>query len=176
MRDEDGFAEFATGNARRLRHIARLLTGDEHRAEDLLQIALARTYRRWDRISRSDDPLSYVRRVLVNAHTDWWRRRWRHELPTERIPDSAAGGDLAGDQANRDELLRALATLTARERAVVVLRYYADLPEVEVARTLGVATGTVKSTAARALGKLRVSPELADSRPVRPAETPREAR
>ena len=168
MRDEDGFAEFAGGNARRLRHIARLLTGDEHRAEDLLQVALARTYRRWDRVSRYDDPLAYVRRVLVNAHTDWWRRRWRHEQPTAQLPDTPAGGDLAADHASRDQLARALATLTTRERAVVVLRYYADLTEVDIARTLGVATGTVKSTSARALAKLRISPELAD------AETTRE--
>jgi RNA polymerase sigma-70 factor (sigma-E family) len=174
MRDEDGFAEFARGNARRLRHIARLLTGDEHRAEDLLQIALARTYRRWDRVSRYDDPLAYVRRVLVNAHTDWWRRRWRYELPTGQVPDSAATGDLAGDQANRDQLLRALATLTPRERAVVVLRYYADASEADAARTLGVAVGTVKSTAARALAKLRVSPELAEARPAAPVDTTRE--
>jgi RNA polymerase sigma-70 factor (sigma-E family) len=167
MRDEDGFAEFATGNARRLRHIARLLTGDEHRAEDLLQVALARTYRRWDRVRQYDDPLAYVRRVLVNAHIDWWHRRWRHEVPTERLPDAPVAGDLAGDQADRDQLTRALAALAPRERAVIVLRYYADLSEADIARTLGVAAGTVKSTAARALAKLRVSPELTDS----PAES-----
>jgi RNA polymerase sigma-70 factor (sigma-E family) len=174
MRDEDGFAEFATGNARRLRHIARLLTGDEHRAEDLLQVALARTYRRWDRISRHDDPLAYVRRVLVNAHTDWWRRRWRHELPSGRLPDGPAGGDLAAEQADRDQLARALATLTSRERTVVVLRYYADLTEADIARTLGVAAGTVKSTSARALAKLRISPQLADAEQATTAEPTRE--
>jgi RNA polymerase sigma-70 factor (sigma-E family) len=170
MRDEDGFAEFATANARRLRHIARLLTGDPDRAEDLLQIALARTYRRWDRIRGTDDPLAYVRRVLVNAHTDWWRRRWRYELPADQLPDEPAGGDLAGDQADRDQLARALATLAPRERAVVVLRFYADLSEREIARTLGIAPGTVKSACARALAKLRLSPELTD------AETTREVR
>jgi RNA polymerase sigma-70 factor (sigma-E family) len=171
MRDEDGFAEFATGNARRLRHIARLLTGDEHRAEDLLQIALARTYRRWDRISRYDDPVAYVRRVLVNAHTDWWRRRWRHELPTGQLPDGPAGGDLAADHADRDLLARALAGLSPRERAVVVLRYYADLSEADIARTLGVTAGTVKSTSSRALAKLRISPALAET-----TDTTREVR
>jgi RNA polymerase sigma-70 factor (sigma-E family) len=167
MRDEDGFAEFASANARRLRHIARLLTGDPDRAEDLLQIALARSYRRWDRISRYDDPVAYVRRVMVNAHTDWWRRRWRHEVPTGQLPDGPTSGDLAADHADRDLLARALAGLSPRERAVVVLRYYADLSEQEIARTLGVAPGTVKSASARALAKLRISPDLAETEPTK---------
>jgi RNA polymerase sigma-70 factor (sigma-E family) len=164
VRDEDGFTEFAVGSARQLRHIARLLTGDPHRAEDLVQTALSRAYLHWDRI-RAEDPLWYVRRILVNAHTEWWRRRWRYELPTARIPDRAAATDIAGDHAERDELVRALAGLTARERAVVVLRFYADLSERETAGTLGIAPGTVKSTCARALAKLRVSPALADTKP-----------
>lgn len=169
MRDDAGFAEFATANARRLRHIARLLTGDRDRAEDLVQITLARAYRRWDRI-RADDPMAYVRRILVNAHTEWWRRRWRYELPADRLPDRTAAGDLAGDQADRDQLARALALLAPRERAVVVLRFYADLTEREIAHALGVAPGTVKSTCARALAKLRISPHLTES------ETTREVR
>jgi RNA polymerase sigma-70 factor (sigma-E family) len=162
MRDEDGFTEFATANARRLRHIARLLTGDPDRAEDLLQIALARAYRRWDRIRGYDEPLSYVRRILVNAHTDWWRRRWRYELPADELSDRPADGDLASEHADRDQLARALAKLAPRERAVVVLRYYADLSEREIAQTLGVSPGTVKSSCARALAKLRLSAEFAD--------------
>jgi RNA polymerase sigma-70 factor (sigma-E family) len=150
MRDEAGFAEFATANARRLRHVARLLTGDPDRAEDLVQITLARAYRRWDRI-RADDPMAYVRRILVNAHTEWWRRRWRYELPAADLPDTAGAGDLAAEHAARDQLARALATLTPRERAVVVLRFYADLSERETAQTLGVAVGTVKSACSRSL-------------------------
>ena len=162
MRDDQGFAEFATANARRLRHAARLLTGDDSRAEDLLQTALARTYLRWDRI-RAEDPTAYVRRVLYTAHVDWWRRRWRHEYPTDELPDVAAAGDLADRAAERDRLRGALARLSPRERAVVVLRFYEDLGERETAAVLGMAVGTVKSTCSRALAKLRVSPLLADA-------------
>jgi RNA polymerase sigma-70 factor (sigma-E family) len=161
VRDETGFGEFATANARRLRHIARLLTGDRDRAEDLVQIALAKAYPRWHRI-RAEDPLGYVRRILVTAHTDWWRRRWRYELPAESVGEQPAAGDFTADHADREQLARALARLTPRERAVVVLRFYADLSEREIAWTLGIAPGTVKSTCVRALAKLRVSPELAD--------------
>lgn len=162
MRDDEGFAAFATANARRLRHSARLLTGDPERAEDLLQTALAATYLRWDRI-RADDPTAYVRRVLFTAHADWWRRRWRHEYPTGDLPERVAGGDHAEETVERDRLRGALGALSPRERAVVVLRFYEDLSERETADTLGVAVGTVKSTCARALGKLRVSPLLADA-------------
>ena len=163
MRDDDGFVAFATASARRLRHSARLLTGDDSRAEDLLQTALARTYLHWDRI-RAEDPTAYVRRVLYTAHVDWWRRRWRHEYPTGELPDvAAAAGDLADRAAERDRLRGALARLTPRERAVVVLRFYEDLGERETAAVLGMAVGTVKSTCSRALAKLRVSPLLADA-------------
>jgi RNA polymerase sigma-70 factor (sigma-E family) len=166
MRDEDGFAAFAAANGRRLRHAARLLTGDDHRAEDLVQTALARTYLRWDRI-RSDDPMAYVRRVLYTAHAEWWRRRWRHEYPTGAVPERPGTADLAADHAERDRMRLALAALTPRERAVVVLRYYEDLGERETAEVLGVAVGTVKSTCARALAKLRVSPQLAETEEAR---------
>jgi len=166
MRDEDGFAAFAAANGRRLRHAARLLTGDEGRAEDLVQTALARTYLRWDRI-RAEDPTAYVRRVMYTAHAEWWRRKWRHEYPTGDLPDRPATGDHAADYAERDRLRSALALLTPRERAVVVLRFYEDLGERETAATLGIAVGTVKSTCSRALAKLRVSPELAETEEVR---------
>ena len=161
MRDDDGFAAFASANARRLRHAARLLTGDDTRAEDLLQTALVRTYLRWDRI-HADDPTAYVRRVLYTVHTDWWRRRWRHEYVAAELPDRESSGDQAADIAERLRLRAALGRLTRRERAVVVLRFYEDLSEPETAETLGIAVGTVKSTCARALAKLRVSPQLTD--------------
>ena len=162
MRDEDGFAEFAVAGARRLRHAARLLTGDDARAEDLLQTALVRAYLRWDGI-RADDPTAYVRRVLYSVHLDWWRRRWRHEYATAELPEQPVPGDHAAESAERLRLRAALARLTRRERAVVVLRFYEDLSERETAETLGIAVGTVKSTCARALAKLRVSPQLADT-------------
>jgi RNA polymerase sigma-70 factor (sigma-E family) len=161
VRDEAGFVAFAAANTRRLRHSARLLTGDDGRAEDLVQTALARTYLRWNRI-RSDDPTAYVRRVMFTAHAEWWRRKWRHEYPTGELPERVAAGDLAAEYAERDRIRAALDLLTPRERAVVVLRFYEDLGERETAATLGVAVGTVKSTCSRALAKLRVSLALDD--------------
>ncbi|MDI2125714.1 SigE family RNA polymerase sigma factor [Yinghuangia seranimata] len=156
------FDAFVAANGRRLLHIARLIAGDDHRGEDLLQTALARTYLRWHRIQR-DDPVAYVRRALVNGQRDWWRRKPSHERPAAYPPDRASDVDLAEEHARRDALLRALAGLTRRERAVIVLRFYEDLPETEIAETLGIAPGTVKSTAARALRKLRESPDLASA-------------
>jgi RNA polymerase sigma-70 factor (sigma-E family) len=156
---ESEFDGFVTTHGRRLLHTARLITGDDGRGEDLLQNALARTYLNWRRI-RNQDPVAYVRRALLNGHTDWWRRKPSHERPSASPPDRATEQDLAEDHARRDALLRALRTLTRRERAVIVLRYYEDLSETEIAELLGIAPGTVKSTAHRGLGKLRACPDL----------------
>jgi RNA polymerase sigma-70 factor (sigma-E family) len=160
--DDEEFAAFVAANHARMLHVAELLTGDRGRAEDLLQNVLIRTYLRWPKI-RQDNPLAYVRAALANARTDWWRRASWRERPTSAMPDIAIAADHAGPVVRRDAVLRALAALTARERAVVVLRYYEQLSEAEIAATLGIAAGTVKSTCARALGKLRISPELAPS-------------
>jgi RNA polymerase sigma-70 factor (sigma-E family) len=158
---EHEFAEFVQGSSRRLLRTAELLTGDRGRAEDLLQTALARAYLRWDRI-RLDDPTAYVRRVLVNGQTDWWRRRSWREQPVGDLPERVSARDHATDVVGADALARALGALTAKERAVVVLRFYEDLSEAQIAAYLGVRPGTVKSTCARALTKLRISPDLAD--------------
>ncbi|GAA1863933.1 SigE family RNA polymerase sigma factor [Asanoa iriomotensis] len=162
MRDDDGFDEFVRGNGHRLVQFATLLTGgDRSAADDLVSEGLARLYVSWSRV-RSADAFSYARRTVVNLHTDWWRRRRRRpEVPTERLPETSIGGH-DGDIASRDSVTRALRELTRRERGVVVLRYFADLTEQETARELGISLGTVKSTNARALAKLRVSPELVD--------------
>jgi RNA polymerase sigma-70 factor (sigma-E family) len=154
------FTAFVAAHGRRLLHLAQLLTHDLARAEDLLQSVLVRTYVRWPHV-RQHDPVGYVRRALVNADTDWRRRSARGEEPTERLPDVVSSEDPVLRYGDRDSVLRALATLTARERAVVALRYYEDLAEVDIAQLLGVSPGTVKSTCARALAKLRVAPELA---------------
>lgn len=156
---DEEFAAFVAGNYARLLHVAELVLGDRGRGEDALQAVLTRTYLRW-RTVRQVNPLGYVRKGLVNAHIDWWRRGTFREHPTEAVPDDRAEPDHAGNVVGRDAVLRALASLTRRERAVVVLRFYEDLSELEIARTLGVAPGTVKSTCARALTKLRISPEL----------------
>lgn len=152
MRDEAGFRAFVEANGATLLHAARLLTGDHHRGEDLVQTALTKLYLKWGRI---DAPLPYARRALVNAHIDQSRRRWWGERPTETLPEVAAdAGTSASDQ--RDELRRLLAGLPARDRAVIVLRYYCDLSEQDTAATLGMPVGTVKSSCARALARLRV--------------------
>ncbi len=158
---EDEFTAFVTANYARLQHVADLITGDYGKAEDLLQTVLTRTYLRWGKV-RQDNPLGYVRAGLINARTDWWRRRSSRERPTDALPDARTAPDFSGQVVGRDAVHRALAQLTRRERAVVVLRFYEDLSEAEIARTLRMARGTVKSTCARALAKLRVSRELTD--------------
>ncbi len=152
MRDEAGFRVFAEANGATLLHAARLLTGDHHRGEDLVQTVLTKVYLKWDRI---DTPLAYARRALVTAHIDSTRRRWWGERPTETMPE-AASADVASAADERDELRRLLTELSSRERAVVVLRYYCDMSERDVAAMLAMPVGTVKSTCARALARLRV--------------------
>jgi RNA polymerase sigma-70 factor (sigma-E family) len=152
--DDAAFRAFVEANGATLLHAARLLTGDHHRGEDLVQTALTRVYLKWDRI---DTPLAYARKALVTAHIDSTRRKWWGERPTETLPEvSATESSDVGAADERDELRRLLAGLNAKERAVVVLRYYCDLSEQEAAATLGVPVGTVKSTCSRALSRLRV--------------------
>lgn len=160
--DVNGFAEFIGARERALQRTAWWLTGDWALAEDLVQAALVRSWPRWERIRRFDDPELYVRRVMVNLWASWSRRRWRSEQVTESVPDSHAPGDLASEVAARIAVRNALASLTARQRAVVVLRVFDDLPEAQVAQVLGCAVGTVKSTLSQALARLRKEPVLAD--------------
>jgi RNA polymerase sigma-70 factor (sigma-E family) len=153
VRDEAGFRTFVEANGATLLHAARLLTGDHHRGEDLVQTALTRVYLKWGRI---DAPLPYARRALVNAHIDQTRRRWWGERPTETLPDTAETDAETTASDSRDQLRRMLAELPPKDRAVIVLRYYCDLSERDTADTLGLPVGTVKSSCARALARLRV--------------------
>lgn len=157
-----GFAAFVETRERALQRTAWLLTGDRALAEDLVQTALAKTWPRWERIRRRDDPEVYVRRVMVNTWSTWGRRRWHGEQAVELVPDSAAPGDVAAEVAVRVAVRSALAVLTDRQRAVVVLRVFDDLSEVQVAQVLGCAVGTVKSTMSAALAKLRDDSRLAE--------------
>jgi RNA polymerase sigma-70 factor (sigma-E family) len=154
-----GFAHFVEVRQRALQRTAWLLTGDWALAEDLVQTALARSWPRWERIRRRDDPEIYVRRVMVNTWASWSRRRWRGEQPSGTVPDSERPGDLAADVALRVAVRAVLGTLTARQRAVLVLRVLDDLTEVQVP---GSAVGTVKSTMARVVARLREDPRLAE--------------
>jgi RNA polymerase sigma-70 factor (sigma-E family) len=151
------FEDFVAASSGRLFTMAVLLCGHQRaEAEDLLQGVLERAFRRWARICRNGDPERYVRRMLVNASVDRWRRLRRR--PEQRLPSAAgdlAVADRASEVDDRDLLLRALATLPAGQRAVLVLRYLEDLSEAQTAATLGCTEGTVKSQASRALARLR---------------------
>lgn len=151
QQQREAFEAFVHARSGALLRTAHLLTGDAGHAEDLLQTALERLARHWTGLS--GDPEAYVRRCLVNLATDRWRARGRRVAETYgRLPEAAA--DDTGVELRLD-LVRALGTLTARQRAVLILRYFDDLPEAEVAALLGVSTGTVKSTCSRALARLR---------------------
>lgn len=137
-----------------LHRTAWALTGNPHDAADLLQTALAKVYLSWDRVSRADSIDSYARRVLVNEHTSLWRRAFkRREHSTYEVPDRGATDNY--DEGTSHELWRFVQTLSPRQRAVVVLRYYEELSEAETAEVLGVSVGTVKSQCSRALATLR---------------------
>jgi RNA polymerase sigma-70 factor (sigma-E family) len=159
----EGFREFMTVQGDRLSRFAYLLTGDHHAAEDLLQTALARVAARWPKVSRYERPEAYVRRAMVNEHISGWRRRRKLvEQPVEAVPDRYED-DRSEDAVRRLMLKRALAALPPRQRAVIVLRYFSDLTESEVADEMGCAVGTVKSQAHAALATLRANaPHLAE--------------
>jgi RNA polymerase sigma-70 factor (sigma-E family) len=157
MADRRDFDEFVVTRSSRLLRTAYLLTRDWALAEDLLQTALAKSWFAWGRLD--DDPEPYVRKVLVNTYASWWRRRWRGETPTESLPESA-GPDPSAQVENRDELWQALGRLPRCQQAVLVLRYFEDLSEAQVAATLDISTGTVKSQTSKALARLRLDPDL----------------
>jgi RNA polymerase sigma-70 factor (sigma-E family) len=149
------FEEYVAARGAALARFASVLTGDPHAAEDLVQSALADTFRHWRRVS-GEHPDAYVRRVLLNRYLRSRRRRWWGELPAGSHPDSGAQEhDVAEAVVRRDELRSALRGLAPRARAVLVLRYYADLDDAAIAQTLGITPGTVRSTASRALATLR---------------------
>jgi RNA polymerase sigma-70 factor (sigma-E family) len=160
--EAEGFAQFVEGRRRALLRTAWLLTGDWALAEDLVQTALVRSWPRWERIWRRGDPEMYVRAVMVNTWAGWRRRRWRAEQPSESVPDSPVAGDLAGEAALRVAVRGALGLLSDRQRAVLVLRVFDDLSEAQVAQVVGCAVGTVKSTMARAVARLREDPALGE--------------
>lgn len=137
-----------------LARMAWLLCGDVHRAEELVQHTLVRTYVAWPRARRAD-PVAYARRTLANLRIDTWRKHRREVLVDDHDPGALSSPSTAGAQADRDALVRALALLPERRRRVVVLRYLLDLSEREVADDLNISVGTVKSTAARGLAQLR---------------------
>jgi RNA polymerase sigma-70 factor (sigma-E family) len=157
--DDPEFHDYVAARGRALLRTAYLLTGNLADAEDLVQAALAKTYLAWDRIVDRGALDGYVRRAIVNTHISWWRRRRVQEFPTDDLPDQAVA-DHAGDSDLQETVRRAIDRLPQRMRAVLVLRYYEDMTEAEVAERLGVSLGTVKSTVSRAVAKLRIDAEL----------------
>ncbi|MFI1164806.1 SigE family RNA polymerase sigma factor [Streptomyces sp. NPDC020801] len=143
---------------------ARSLTANPSDAEDLLQTALTKTYVAWERIEDHRALDGYVRRALLNTRTSQWRKRRVEEFACDEMPEPepapGEAADPAEQQALRDAMWRAIMKLPARQRAMVVLRYYEDLSEAQTAEVLGVSVGTVKSAVSRALGKLREDSEL----------------
>jgi len=149
---DDSYIAFVRRSWQRNLTTARLLTGDPHRAEELLQDCLVKLYQRWRRVSRFDDPQAYLYRMLVNGNLSRWRRGSR-ELLVAESPERAAPQT---QPHLPDEALRtALLTLSPRQRAVVVLRHYADLSEKETAAALKCSVGAVKAHQHRALARLR---------------------
>ena len=157
----EDFRRYVAARSPALLRTAYLLTGSRPDAEDLLQTALARTYLGWDRIRDREALDGYVRRVMVNTRTSWWRRRKLDVVVTADLPEQPSRDETA-DLDLHDALWTALATLTARQRAMVVLRYYEDLSELQTAGVMGVSVGTVKSTTSRALASLRDTAGLRD--------------
>jgi RNA polymerase sigma-70 factor (sigma-E family) len=152
-RGDDEFVEFARSASSRLMRAAYLMTGNHHQSEDAVQTVLVRVYASWSRI-RNNDSYGYARTVLFNHLADKWRRPIR-EYASEEVPEQQQRGDIAVQVADRRWLLSLLGRLTTRERAIVVMRYYFDLSEAQVADELKLSPGTVKSTSSRALEKLR---------------------
>lgn len=161
--ERETFRSYIAARSPALLRTAYLLTGNRADAEDLLQVALAKTYLAWGNIRDKNVLDGYVRRVMVNTRTSWWRRhRQVTEFATDAVPETANPREATDDVVLHDALWRALAGLGKRQRAVVVLRYYEDLTEAETAHALDISVGTVKSTTARALAKLRNDAGLRD--------------
>lgn len=160
----DGLPEFVAARQQALLRTAYLLTGDRHLAEDLVQNTLVRVAARWQRVAAAGSPEAYVRKVLYTEHINWWRRRGRHkDHPSAAPPEPEGRTDFANDSLHSMVLRQALGRLAARQRAVIVLRFYEDCSEAEIAALLDCSVGTVKSQAHRALSRLReLEPGLAD--------------
>jgi len=153
---EARFCEYVAARQHALVRTAYLLTSDLHSAEDLVQIALAKAYLSWGKLRDPRAVDAYVRRIMINEHTSWWRRAWRHrERSTDVLPEKP-GNELDPAQfSERDQMWELVQTLPPRQRATVVLRFYEDMSEADIAQVLTCSIGTVKSQTSRALTTLR---------------------
>jgi RNA polymerase sigma-70 factor (sigma-E family) len=159
VKDEE-FSAFVRVRGTPLLRFATLLAGNPEAGEDLLQEVLEKVYRRWTKVGQAESPEAYIRRALVNSATKHWaRRRRRDERLVAVVPEVEFSGGHSVVLV-RQILLQALSGLSRQQRAVIVLRYFADQSEAEVARLLGCSVGNVKSHASRGLERLRNEPEL----------------
>jgi len=164
-REEERYVRFVQERHAALYRTAFLLTGNHHTAEDAVQSTLLKVYGSWSRVRRAERPVAYVQRMLANEVVSMHRRRSAGEIPTDRTQDLSGAHWQAGPEDRvvvAQTVWHALGALSERQRAVVVLRYYADLSEAEIADTLGIAPGTVKSHAHAALAALGNSLGAAD--------------
>lgn len=149
------FEEYVAEQGGTLLRLAYVLTGDAHRAEDLTQTALADAYWHWRKVESARSPDAYVRRILINAHLDWHRRRSSTEMPTDLAAYEPSAADGTDRVAARDHLRHLLHGLAPRARTVLVLRYYVDLDDQAIAEVMGVSASAVRATSSRALASLR---------------------
>jgi RNA polymerase sigma-70 factor (sigma-E family) len=160
---DEEFDSFVRARTHALLRSAYLLTGDQQLAEDLVQSALTKTHLAWRRLEDTGNAEAYARRTMYHLQVSWWRRRRVAEVLPGLVPERAGGDDHAGSVSLRLALRAALLQLSAKQRAVLVLRFFEDRGEREIADLLGVSVGTVKSQTAKALARLRtIAPELAD--------------
>jgi RNA polymerase sigma-70 factor (sigma-E family) len=159
--DDAAFRDYVVARGTALLRMAVMLTGNRADAEDLVQAALAKTYLAWSKINDRAALDAYVRRAMVNTHISWWRRRKLEEFPTDELPDRAVA-DQSGESDMAEVVRRALDRLPERMRAAVMLRYFEDMTEPEIAAALGISLGTVKSTVSRAVARLRIDAELGE--------------
>lgn len=160
MRDAEGFEALVAASSRGLLRLAWLLCGDWPGAEDLVQSALAVTWSHWDGLNDPTAAAAYTRRVMVRSYLRGRRRHWSGEVPHAEVPDRAGPGDETSGVEARLVLQAALADLPDRQRAVLALRFFADLSEANTAAALGCSTGAVKTHTSRALSRLRAHPQL----------------
>jgi RNA polymerase sigma-70 factor (sigma-E family) len=151
---DERFAAYVRDRGEHHLRAAVLLTGDWHDAEDLVQASLVKLYRAWPKLRPDGDPDAYLRQIMVNTQRSWWRARWRRETPAGELPENVVA-DFADGQLLGAQVRQALRVLPQRQRAVLVLRYWLDLPEAEIADLLGCSLGTVKTHAHRGLRALR---------------------
>jgi RNA polymerase sigma-70 factor (sigma-E family) len=168
LREYDDFETFARARMGDLLRYATALTGDPHQGADIVQEVLVRASTRWRRIRTTARPDLYVKRMITNEHLSW-RRRWhtRTVVTTEDgalLAHAPTHGDPATGVADRDDVRRRLASLTPRQRTVLVLRYYEGMDDADIAQVLALAPSTVRSTAARALLRLRADATPKDDR------------